>query len=272
MLFSFTWLQTVPHSSISLVQPCFTIVMMIMMLRMTLHLFHHGRVQLVPPLNQSVVLTLRHLELAKFQKPKSKLDNKYDELFSGLFSAFHRWTGQLTFSKTTWWRWIASLEVELWIIRSHSGYYEKKFLRFLPLSICHHVIVWSKFSGDSGSPPTRPSSVQLCWAPHLKVNSPIFFSLNVNSSIGVSKGIGPSTSATYHGRIWSWTVVNRTVSPLKTSFNTRLTWRQQRPRVTITTQWNRQFINYLIKTSKSLYGCPCNDVRAIRKESRLKKY
>ena len=182
-------------------------------------------------------------------------------------------SGQLTFSKTTWWRWIASLEVEFWIIRfrSHSGYCEKKFLRFLPLSSCHRLT----FGRNSrGILPTRPSSVQLCWAPHLKVNSPIFFSLNVNSSIGVSKGIGPSTSATYHEwiwRWWSWTVVNRTVSPLKTSFNTGLTWRQQRPRVTITTQWTRQFINYLIKISKSWYGCPCNYVRAIRNLKSIEK-
>ena len=129
-------------------------------------------------------------------------------------------------------------------------------------------VIMSSFGWNSrGILPTRPSSVQLCWDPHLKVNSPIFFSLNVNSSIGVSKGIGPSTSATYHEwiwRWWSWTVVNRTASPLKTSFNTGLTWRQQRPRVTITTQWTRQFINYLIKISKSWYGCPCNYVRAIR--------
>ena len=183
-------------------------------------------------------------------------------------SAFHRWTGQLTFSKTTWWRWIASLEVEFWIIRfrSHSGYCEKKFLRFLPLSSCYRLV---EILGGFWVPPIRPSSGQLHCAPHLKVKSPIFFSLNVNSSIGVSKGIGPSTSATYHGwirRWWSLTVVNPTVSPLKTSFNTGLTWRQQRPRVTITTQWTRQFINYQIKTSKTWYGCPCNDVRAIRKK------
>ena len=74
-------------------------------------------------------------------------------------------------------------------------------------SPCQSVIM-SSFGRNSWGilppPPPPPSSVQLCWAPHLKVNSPIFFSLNVNSSIGVSKGIGPSTSATYREWIWRW--------------------------------------------------------------------